>query len=71
MAHPLTQYLNDNEITRAAFAESSGVSRSTIIRFEHGRYSPRMETLMRIAKASGIKMSRLVDASMSPRDPNR
>lgn len=45
------------EMTQAALAEKTGVTRQTIVAIEQGRYSPSLEVAFRIAKVFGVPIT--------------
>ena len=47
-------------LTIAEVAERAGLQRPNLSRLEHGRHTPSLETLERIASALGIPVARLV-----------
>ncbi len=46
----------DNKLTQAELAESAGIPRTNITRFESGNYNPSLEMMVRIAFALGMKI---------------
>ena len=53
----LIDYLNDNEIPPAKFAESIGVSRETVRRYIAGTRRPTRRVLEKIALATACKVT--------------
>jgi transcriptional regulator with XRE-family HTH domain len=48
-------------LTQEQLAEKSGVSRTYLARLETGRQDPTLSTLEKLAKALGVKASRLLE----------
>ena len=50
------------KITLERLADTSGISKSTIQRIETGAVSPTMDTMEKLAKAMGIKITELFES---------
>jgi len=56
------------DMTVEELATAAGVSKSTIWGAESGTYNPRLPTLLRLAKALGVKQDQIIwpEAAMKP-----
>ena len=63
MAKPLKAlgaYLDKGGITQMTFAQRVGVSQSVVSDIIHGKHSPSLDLLVRIAKETGLSLDKLV-----------
>jgi transcriptional regulator with XRE-family HTH domain len=56
-------------MTQAELAEKAGIWREMVNRYENGRRTPTMSTLVKLAKALGVKPGRLLTGKTRRIDP--
>lgn len=61
VAERIRQLRKRRKLTQAALAKKSGLSRGYLARLETARQDPALTTLEALAKALGVKVSRLLD----------
>lgn len=60
LANRLFNFRKEAGLTQVELARKAGIGRATLSRLENGEHSPRYETLEKIAKALGVKVSSLL-----------
>jgi transcriptional regulator with XRE-family HTH domain len=61
VAERLQQLRKRRNLTQAQLADQAGISRGYLARLETARQDPTLTTLEALAKALGVKVSRLLD----------
>jgi transcriptional regulator with XRE-family HTH domain len=61
MAKRLREWRAKRQLSQRALAEASGVSREYIARIELGQHDPTVSTLVKLAKALGVKPGVLLE----------
>jgi transcriptional regulator with XRE-family HTH domain len=61
MASRLRKFRAQRGMTQAQLAEAAGLSRQYVARLERAMQDPRLSVLEKLARALGVKVSRLID----------
>ena len=61
MRNNLRQIRRMKNLTQTALAEKSGINRVSIARYESGRIVPTVKSLMRLSRALGVSMDKLLE----------
>jgi transcriptional regulator with XRE-family HTH domain len=61
MAKRIKEWRAKRGLSQRALGDESGVSREYIARIELGQHDPTVSTLVKLAKALGVKPGRLLD----------
>ena len=61
MARRLREYRDKRGLTQHELARKAGLSRGYLARLEIGRQDPTLSTLEKLARALGVKISRLIE----------
>lgn len=67
----LKRYLEDHEITQAAFADRIGVQQPTVSDWLSGRFNPSIANLQAISAETGLSIDELLDNPVCAKNASR